>query len=276
MSIDLSQFHQVFFEESFEGLDIMEAGLLELDPTALDDETINSIFRAAHSIKGGSATFGFSSVAEFTHVLETLLDEVRAGIRSIGQSEVDLFLQSVDCLRDLLGGLQAESEVDTAQAESLRLQFEKILGQESDPEAAEPSDGEATATASSGGWKIFFKPESHILLTGNEPLRMFWQLAEMGELSIETDTSDLTSFSTMNVEACYFSWKLELRGNIKKEAVEEIFEWVVDDSELIIEPLGSIESEVEVEAAVEVEVASIVEDVKAPAAPAAKKPAKSS
>ena len=75
MSIDLSQFHQVFFEESFEGLDIMESGLLELDPNAVDNETVNSIFRAAHSIKGGSATFGFNHVAEFTHVMETLLDE---------------------------------------------------------------------------------------------------------------------------------------------------------------------------------------------------------
>ena len=128
MSIDLSQFHQVFFEESYEGLDVMESGLLELDPQALDDEAINSIFRAAHSIKGGSATFGFSVVADFTHVLETLLDEVRSGIRSIGQDEVDLFLQSVDCLRNLLNGLQADEPVDTSQADYLKVEFEEILG----------------------------------------------------------------------------------------------------------------------------------------------------
>ena len=73
MSIDLSQFFEVFFEESFEGLDAMESELLNLTPGEADSETLNTIFRAAHSIKGGSGTFGFTSVSDFTHVLETLL-----------------------------------------------------------------------------------------------------------------------------------------------------------------------------------------------------------
>ena len=83
MSIDLSQFFEVFFEESFEGLDVMETELLNLVPGEEDLETINTIFRAAHSIKGGSATFGFNSIANFTHVLETLLDQIREGQRNI-------------------------------------------------------------------------------------------------------------------------------------------------------------------------------------------------
>ncbi len=81
MSIDMAQFHQVFFEESFEGLDIMESGLLNLDMGDVDSEAINTIFRAAHSIKGGSGTFGFSAVSDYTHVMETLLDEMRDGRR---------------------------------------------------------------------------------------------------------------------------------------------------------------------------------------------------
>ena len=91
MSVDLSQFHQVFFEESFEGLDIMESELLDMDPADVDDETVNNIFRAAHSIKGGAGTFGFMPVSEFTHVLETLLDEIRSGKRSMEPRYVDLF-----------------------------------------------------------------------------------------------------------------------------------------------------------------------------------------
>ncbi len=98
MSIDLSQFFDVFFEESFEGLDIMEAELLNLQPGHEDSETINTIFRAAHSIKGGSGTFGFTSVANFTHVLETLLDQIRDGRRQLTAEHVNLLLQSVDCL----------------------------------------------------------------------------------------------------------------------------------------------------------------------------------
>ncbi|WP_293374891.1 Hpt domain-containing protein, partial [Nevskia sp.] len=102
MSIDLERFHKSFFEESFEGLDSMETALLALDIAAVDSETINTIFRAAHSIKGGAATFGFSSVAEYTHGVETLLDQMRAGKRVITQGDVDLLLRVVDVLRGLL------------------------------------------------------------------------------------------------------------------------------------------------------------------------------
>ena len=77
MALDLAQFHDAFFDESFEALDTMEAALLKLNVGAPEPELINTIFRVAHSIKGGSATFGFSEVASFTHTCETLLDELR-------------------------------------------------------------------------------------------------------------------------------------------------------------------------------------------------------
>ncbi|HEU4620745.1 MAG TPA: Hpt domain-containing protein, partial [Burkholderiaceae bacterium] len=72
--LDLSQFHQIFFEEAGENLDAMEQQLLALDVNTPDDEALNAIFRCAHSIKGGAATFGFEDVAELTHKMETLLD----------------------------------------------------------------------------------------------------------------------------------------------------------------------------------------------------------
>ena len=75
--IDLSQFHQVFFEEAGENLERMEQQLLEIDIESADDETLNSIFRCAHSVKGGAATFGFKDVAELTHQMESLLDKLR-------------------------------------------------------------------------------------------------------------------------------------------------------------------------------------------------------
>ena len=83
MSMDMQRFHATFFEESREGLEAMEAGLLQLEQGDRDADLINSIFRAAHSIKGGAATFGFDAVAGLTHVLETLLDELRAGKRAV-------------------------------------------------------------------------------------------------------------------------------------------------------------------------------------------------
>src|SRR3990172_11939487 len=112
MTIDLTRFHSTFFEESLEGVAVMESELLEIErqvrrggkqaAESLDAERLNCIFRAAHSIKGGSGTFGFSQVADFAHALESLLDEARSGHRRIDGDMVNLLLRAVDCLRALL------------------------------------------------------------------------------------------------------------------------------------------------------------------------------
>jgi two-component system chemotaxis sensor kinase CheA len=101
--IDLSQFYQVFFEEAGENLDNMEQLLLNVNVEAADDEELNAIFRCAHSIKGGAATFGFSDVAELTHQMETLLDKLRRHELQPNAAMVDVLLQSGDALRAQLG-----------------------------------------------------------------------------------------------------------------------------------------------------------------------------
>ena len=115
--IDLTQFYQVFFEEAGENLDRMEKQLLEIDITAADDEELNSIFRCAHSVKGGAATFGFSDVAELTHQMETLLDKLRRHELEPTTEMVDVLLQSGDALRAQLARHQGAGgpEVDTTE-----------------------------------------------------------------------------------------------------------------------------------------------------------------
>jgi two-component system chemotaxis sensor kinase CheA len=114
--IDLSQFYQVFFEEAGENLDRMEAQLLEIDIEAADDEELNSIFRCAHSVKGGAATFGFADVAELTHQMETLLDKLRRHELQPTAAMVDVLLQSGDALRAQLARHQGSGGdvIDTA------------------------------------------------------------------------------------------------------------------------------------------------------------------
>ena len=97
--IDLSQFYQIFFEEAGENLDTMEQMLLALDVEKADDEELNAIFRCAHSIKGGAATFGFADVAELTHQMESLLDKLRRHELSPTAAMVDVLLESSDALR---------------------------------------------------------------------------------------------------------------------------------------------------------------------------------
>lgn len=247
MSIDLSQFHQIFFEESFEGLDVMESQLLDLQPQEVDAESVNTIFRAAHSIKGGAGTFGFMQVSEFTHVVETLLDEIRSGSRSMQRDYIDLFLQSVDCLRAMLGSLQAGSEPDGERAAALKSSFEKILKQPSDAEQQVPSERqepeETSADSSIQGWRIIFRPAEDILQTGNEPFRMFRELQELvgaDNLSVTPVTDNLPEFTSLHPEQCYLSWILEVRGDTSRDDISGVFEWVADDCEIEYQPLSAV------------------------------------
>jgi two-component system chemotaxis sensor kinase CheA len=107
---DLTQFYQIFFEEAGENLDLMEQMLLQLNLEAADDEELNGIFRCAHSVKGGAATFGFSDVAELTHQMESLLDRLRRHELSPNTAMVDVLLESADASRSLLARHQAGGE----------------------------------------------------------------------------------------------------------------------------------------------------------------------
>jgi len=116
---DLSQFYQIFFEEAGENLDQMEQMLLDLDLSAANDEELNGIFRCAHSIKGGAATFGFSDVAELTHQMESLLDRLRRHELQPIPPMVDVLLESADASRSLLARHQAGGQGEAVSTTSL-------------------------------------------------------------------------------------------------------------------------------------------------------------
>jgi two-component system chemotaxis sensor kinase CheA len=239
MSIDVSQFHQVFFEESFEGLDAMEMGLLGMQEGSPDMEIVNTIFRAAHSIKGGAGTFGFAQVSEFTHGLETLLDQMRNGQRDVSRDAINVLLQAVDVLREMLTAVQQSEDVDAARVSEVSVQIETMLGSVA-ADKADDDIAEATASSEGGnaqGWLIEFKPHPHLLQTGNDPVRMFNELRELGELSVTLNNSGLAAFSDLEPEDCYLGWQLELKGDATLEQVNEIFEWVEGDCDLSITPL---------------------------------------
>jgi len=123
----MDEIRQIFLEESTEGLDVMESGLLELEPGTADMETINNIFRAAHSIKGGGGTFGFIEVSDFTHWVETILDEMRSGERDVTENGITLLLESVDCLRGMMDSINAQSDYDTPRISALQARIVAVL-----------------------------------------------------------------------------------------------------------------------------------------------------
>ncbi|GAB4259856.1 MAG: chemotaxis protein CheA [Methylomicrobium sp.] len=243
MSIDMTQFHKIFFEESFEGLDAMESGLLNLDMGDVGSEAINTIFRAAHSIKGGSGTFGFSEVSDFTHAMETLLDEMRDGRRPVTQSAVNVLLGSVDCLRDMLTAIQDEQPIDAIKVSDHKRVLDNELRATPDAAATRPSPPptqDAPPKVAVDGWQIAFCPHADLLKTGNDPVRLFRELAELGELTVTVDLRGVPNLYDLDPETCHLSWSLTVVGDIPLSEVHEIFDWVEEYCDMAIQPLGSI------------------------------------
>ncbi|HSC69014.1 MAG TPA: chemotaxis protein CheA [Cellvibrio sp.] len=152
MSIDMQQFHAVFFEESQEHLEEMEQFLLELDVINPDPEMLNSIFRAAHSIKGGSGIFGFDALGSVTHIMESLLDKIRKGQTAITAGMVDLFLSSVDQLKSILHCYRNGEAIDWASVHQLTQELELVT--------AGKGLQAATAQESEQGFGFFNQDES--------------------------------------------------------------------------------------------------------------------
>ena len=136
MTIDMSQFFQVFFDETEELLAEMEKLLLAVDVSSPDEEDLNAIFRAAHSIKGGAATFGITDLTEVTHVLETLLDRIRKGEMALKPEHVDAFLSAKDILKMQLDGHRLHTPVDLDAVTEVRLMLEALSQDDAAPAAA--------------------------------------------------------------------------------------------------------------------------------------------
>jgi two-component system, chemotaxis family, sensor kinase CheA len=257
MSFDaeMEEIHKIFFEESHEGLDAMESGLLNLDASA-DRETINTIFRAAHSIKGGAATFGFTDVANFTHDVETLLDEMRNGKRTMSSQAQQLLLQSVDCIRDMIKAAQAGGKVDARHVAILNESIKDLLATgdlpvstprpavppapvSSGPPATEAQTAMPAPPADGPGWIVRFVPHEDILRTNNEPTRMFAELARLGTLTAEADVAAVPSLEDLVPESLYLRWTLRLAGNVERRRVQDVFDWVDASSKLDYEEVAA-------------------------------------
>jgi len=240
MAIDMSQFLGTFYEESFEGLEVMETELLNLDSGTADSEIINTIFRAAHSIKGGSGTFGLNDVANFTHVMETLLDEMRDGRREVTQEAVNLLLGSVDVLRNMLSSLRAEEDLDIERVDEMKKKLDLLLESSDSVGQTSPEKTADDVRDTDGSeWKIIFRPFPGMLQTGNDPVRIFKELESLGRLEVLSDISKLPSFEQLVPEDCHISWEINLKGNASRDEIDEVFSWVEGDCELEIVAVNS-------------------------------------
>jgi two-component system chemotaxis sensor kinase CheA len=242
MNIDLTQFLAVFYEESFEGLAVMEHGLLALPEGPADREVVDAIFRAAHSIKGGAGTFGLGEVTAYTHRAETLLDEIRAGRRPVTAAAREALLEATDVLSRMLQALKEGAAVDVAAVAASASRLDALLADSGEVSETDSGGRGATeraippaAMAEPGHWQIRFRPHRHFFRTGNEPLRLLRELAELGECRVQTRMTELPRLAELVPDDCHLGFGITLAGSVTEADIRAVFDWVEGDCELTLE-----------------------------------------
>jgi two-component system chemotaxis sensor kinase CheA len=227
MAIDMSQFYQVFFEESAEHLAAMEGLLLDLDVDNPDPEQLNAIFRAAHSIKGSAGTFGFTDLAETTHILENLLDRIRKQELGLRPDMVDAFLECGDLLRDMLEGHQGRGEVDQRALETICTRLRQLSTDPLQQVASAPSQGlaptEVASADEAGVTRVFdiqFVP-TEVSAGGEGVANLIEELRSLGQLTI---------LSQPNVEIGKVGyWQLRLVTDVGQEAFADQIDFIAEN-----------------------------------------------
>ena len=248
MSDEFAQFQEAFFEEAAEHLAIVEEGLLALEQHPQDLELLAKIFRSAHSIKGASGMFGFNAVTQFTHKMETLLDLLRTGEKAVSPPVADLLLKSTDCLKTLIEAVKSGVAVDDEVVQRLTAELATASGAQ--PPAVPQKQSVAAPTQSNSqerSYVIKWTPPEWLFQRGLDPLQVLKELNGLGDLSLVTlDMSRVPDLAEIDPEKCYLSWELQLLTSKDQKTIESAFEFVREDSKLVIEaqPVASSECQV--------------------------------
>ena len=242
---------QVFLVESRELLQDMESKLLEIENQPADTETINAIFRAAHTIKGSAGLFGLDSIVRFTHVAESVLDRVRGGEVVLDADLATVFLESCDQISSLVDSVEAGNETPgaaiEAKSDALIVRLNEYLGVEAAPPAVQagtPAVREAAVEhigagplAETDNWHISLRFGVDVLRNGMDPLAFLRYLKTMGEIVAITTLSDtMPALEAMDPESCYLGFEISFKSEADKAAIEGVFEFVREDARIHILP----------------------------------------
>ncbi len=231
MKIDMRQFLRSFFDEAAEHIERMESALLALSETPHNAELLNTVFRAAHSIKGASATFDVRSVASFTHVLESLLERMRLGDVPVTAERIETMLQTIDVLQGLLSaeqnGTPPPDNVDV-----LVGKLHALNGTDGDAAATEPVlETRPESSDESNEFEIQFTPSARIFHLGLDPLLLLDDLRECGTITeICIDDSRLPELDKMDPENCYLGWSVRLKTTQSIDTVRDVFVFVDEET----------------------------------------------
>lgn len=281
--MDMNEIKEIFFQECEEQLAELESGLLKMNDGDRDPETVNAVFRAVHSIKGGAGAFGLDDLVSFAHVFETTLDCVRSNKLEPNQDVLKVMLKSADVLADLTNAARDGGSVDEGRSRQLIRELEALANGEM-PAASEPPAAKAApapkasapapaapapavpATSEDGfqpipfsfddfdgeelpvapyvpTCEVLFVPKRDLYAKGNEATLLLRDLSRLGEMSIRCDMGKLPLLQDMNPEEAYFSWKISIATDKGEDGVRTVFEFAEWDCDLEVR---TIEDEPEV------------------------------
>ncbi|WP_443478448.1 chemotaxis protein CheA [Novosphingobium aerophilum] len=232
-----------FRVEAGDLLDQLEQGLLDLGHRLEDRALIDEVFRGLHTLKGSGAMFGFDALADFTHHCETAFDRVRKGLAPATQELVAVILSARDHMRALIegdgAGLEAAGTAILAQLQAA------IDGADTVPATAIAAAGAvpAAASAARNGWRLFFRLPADAMANGTNPLMLLDELRDLGDCRIAARTDAVPPLADLVPTECHIGWDVELRGDISRDDIDDVFIFVMDDMELTIEPLDDVPAE---------------------------------
>ena len=242
----LNTLRTVFFQECEENLAELETGLLALQAGSADWEIINSVFRAAHSIKGGAGVFALDRLVAFAHEFESVLSELRAARIEATDAVLKTMLRAADVLADLVraardGGAVDERRIAPVEAELVALSGRAPASAALDdfPDFAFTPQPVAFIELDDDGpllrrWKIRFKPFADLYAKANEPLVLLRELRGLGDVEVELDDGDLPPLNELEPEEGYLAWNIILTTSFDPAHIREVFEFVDGDCELTI------------------------------------------
>ena len=251
-----------FFQECDELLADLEAKLMLLEQGQTDLETINAVFRAVHSVKGGAGAFGLEALVRFAHVFETLMDELRAGRKPCDAITIKTLLRASDVLADHIQAAQGLiPPVDEARSAALVAEMQVLThGGEAPVEVEEDEDdfgftpmafdmaldepaplpiADLGADAPSVGWRIVFKPMGRMYVNANETSLLLRELGRLGPVTVVVDDSETPTLDALSIDDGCLTWTVDLAAAVDEAAVREVFDFVESDCDLTITPLGA-------------------------------------
>ncbi|MFN3814783.1 chemotaxis protein CheA [Brevundimonas sp.] len=246
-----------FFQECEELLADLEAGLLALENGEGDDETINAVFRAVHSVKGGAGAFGMEALVRFAHVFETLMDELRAGRKPCDDATIKTLLRASDVLNDHVAAARgAGAPVDEARSAGLVAELEALTHGDAVPAAPagdadedefgfkpvqfDPMDlSPASASSGDGEWKVIFQPNAALYAKANDAGLLLRELVRLGDAVVEIDAGGVPTLDALEPEEGCLTWTIRLNGAVDEAAIREVFEFVDGDCDLAVLRDGS-------------------------------------